>query len=304
MRLGSLLLAPIYAEICGDLNALREKQTHQQQIKLDPNESCTVKIHGSRVHLRLIDNEIDCMYGQMLLVTDQKVYGPYCKGDKRKRRSWDGFESWGSDDDSWGSNWDDWDRDFFGDNEVDAVFMRTDNGGMSFKFDFNFEFELVGDSDTLYTTSVPPSTVSSTEQTMKSTTKSTTKLTTKQTTKQTTARPTTNPTTRPYKTTKKPRPTKTPPRPDVCVWADKNVFNLSGDCKSIQSGLCNLKHFEKCGEAMLKRLPDVCRYNDAIQVMPQIVQKIWPLGIEYEKSFRTKCKSFDSVQNEKVSNGF
>ena len=244
----------------------------------------------------------------MVFVTNEGLFGPFCS-KKRRRKSW-ASDDWGSDDDSWSDsgvnepwgsddwgsdNWgSDWNNDFFGDNEIDAIFTSNTAVGMKFSFDFDFEFDMVFDyhdygsnkvtasSEPAKTTQVIPS--ESPVVTQSSTTKKTTISTTKATT-----RPVT-------------RPTQTyPPVPrDECIWADRNVFSVAGDCSS-RYGSCNLKHFEKCGKSILERLPDVCRYNDAEQVMPQVVEKLWPLGVEFESFFKTKCNGFGTIRSAQVT---
>ena len=85
-----------------DVYADKEKQLEKRHLSLEPNETFIFKVYGDNIHLRLLENTIDCDYAELLLVAKEHVYGPFCN-KKRKRRSWNG-DSW---DDSWGSQWDD-----------------------------------------------------------------------------------------------------------------------------------------------------------------------------------------------------
>ena len=161
----------------------------------------------------------------MVFVTNEGLFGPFCT-KKRRRKSWNepwgdsgvndpwsesgindpwGSDSWGSDSwgsDSWGSdNWgSDWNNDFYGDNEIDAIFTSNSAAGMKFSFDFNFEFDMVPEitsfsSTQATTTSKPAIQILPTKPpvvTMSSTTKQTTTQTTtqKSTTRRTTRKTT------------------------------------------------------------------------------------------------------------------
>merc|ERR1712176_539320 len=55
-------------------------------------------------------------------------------------------------------------------------------------------------------------------------------------------------------------------------------------------GKCNLKYFKVCGESFFNKVyNDVCKWQDAKQLIPMITQKLVPLGNRFEKKNGHKC---------------
>ena len=69
-----------------DVYADKEKQLEKRHLSLEPNEFFVFKVYGDNIHLRLLENTIDCDYAELLLVAKEHVYGPFCN-KKRKRRT-------------------------------------------------------------------------------------------------------------------------------------------------------------------------------------------------------------------------
>merc|ERR1712099_51232 len=61
-----------------------------------------------------------------------------------------------------------------------------------------------------------------------------------------------------------------------CPWDKKGH---TGDCGSKYPGKCNLKYFKVCGESFFNKVyNDVCKWQDAKQLIPMFTQKLVPLG--------------------------
>ena len=160
-----------------------------------------------------------------------------------------------------------------------------------------------------------PTTKYTTEKTTKYTTEATTKYTTEKTTKYTTEKTTkytTEATTKyttkyttpkPYKPTKKPYTNKPyggggkPPlyKPVAgCPWETNHGYSsYAGDCPGHQ-GKCNLKYFKVCGQSFFNAVyNDVCKWQDAAQLIPMVTSKLVPLGAKFERVFNTKCNGLN-----------
>ena len=74
-----------------------------------------------------------------------------------------------------------------------------------------------------------------------------------------------------------------------CPWEGGNQM---GDCPGV-SGKCNLKYFRICGESFFNRVyDDICRWQDAKQLIPMFTKKLVPLGSAYEKVIGTPCNGY------------
>ena len=107
------------------------------------------------------------------------------------------------------------------------------------------------------------------------------KTTTKKpyTTKKTTKKPYTTKYTTKYQNGKKPDPYKPVMN---CPW-DKHDSKQDGDCPGFP-GKCNLKYFKVCGENFFNKVyDDVCKWQDAQQLIPMVTKKLVPLGKQFEK---------------------
>ena len=75
-----------------------------------------------------------------------------------------------------------------------------------------------------------------------------------------------------------------------CPWTN----SPTGDCEG-NEGKCNLKYFRVCGEDFFNRVyNDVCKWQDAKQLIPMFTQKLVPLGQQFEKKFGKTCTGYGS----------
>ena len=99
-----------------------------------------------------------------------------------------------------------------------------------------------------------------------------------------TPKPTTQKPTNPY-----PNPSYKPP--GNCPW---EMSNHGGDCPGVE-GKCNLKYFRVCGESFFNRVyDDICRWQDAKQLIPMFTAKLVPLGAAFEKKMGLSCNGYGS----------
>merc|ERR1712099_218514 len=88
-----------------------------------------------------------------------------------------------------------------------------------------------------------------------------------------------------------------------CPWDKKDH---SGDCGSKYPGKCNLKYFKVCGESFFNKVyNDVCKWQDAKQLIPMFTQKLVPLGNRFEKKNDIKCDAKNPFKksNEELMGG-
>merc|ERR1712003_219307 len=119
------------------------------------------------------------------------------------------------------------------------------------------------------------------------------------------------PTPTPYKPTPKPTeykpaPTKPgykpgkPSKPVLykpvagCPWETNYGFSTyAGDCPG-HANKCNLKYFRVCGESFFNKVyNDVCKWQDAKQLIPMFTEKLVPLGAKFENKFGVKCNGLN-----------
>ena len=79
-----------------------------------------------------------------------------------------------------------------------------------------------------------------------------------------------------------------------CPWETNHGYaTYAGDCPGAD-GLCNLKYFKVCGQSFFNKVyNDVCKWQDAAQLIPMVTSKLVPLGHQYEKAFGTKCNGLN-----------
>merc|ERR1712106_26598 len=71
-------------------------------------------------------------------------------------------------------------------------------------------------------------------------------------------------------------------------------------------GRCNLKYFKVCGQSFFNSVyDDVCRWQDALQLIPMVTDKLVPLGNQFEKAINVKCngKNPYGKSNEELFDG-
>merc|ERR1712113_432053 len=88
-----------------------------------------------------------------------------------------------------------------------------------------------------------------------------------------------------------------------CPWDKKGH---TGDCGSKYPGKCNLKYFKVCGESFFNKVyNDVCKWQDAKQLIPMFTQKLVPLGNRFEKKNDIKCDAKNPFKksNEELMGG-
>ena len=104
----------------------------------------------------------------------------------------------------------------------------------------------------------------------------------------TTPKPTYAPTRPQTQSPYNPKPTYKPP--GTCPWST----DLSGDCPGIPNK-CNLKYFRVCGENFFNKVyNDICRWQDAKQLIPMFTAKLVPLGSAFESSMGLQCTGYGS----------
>ena len=159
--------------------------------------------------------------------------------------------------------------------------------------------EYTTESTTEATTEVVTTESTTEEYTTESTTESTTEVyTTEETTEATTEQYTTPKPPKPYKPNKpygggggKP-PLYKPVA--GCPWETNHGYaSYAGDCPGHQ-GKCNLKYFKVCGQSFFNAVyNDVCKWQDAAQLIPMVTSKLVPLGAKFERVFNTKCNGLN-----------
>merc|ERR1719454_510525 len=119
---------------------------------------------------------------------------------------------------------------------------------------------------------------------------------------------------KPYKpTTEKPKPTPYKPKPTKpyggggkpnksvlykpvagCPWETNHGFSsYAGDCPGHENK-CNLKYFRVCGESFFNKVyNDVCKWQDAKQLIPMFTEKLVPLGAKFENKHGVKCNGLN-----------
>merc|ERR1712127_1020003 len=74
-----------------------------------------------------------------------------------------------------------------------------------------------------------------------------------------------------------------------CPWTN----SPTGDCEG-NEGKCNLKYFRVCGESFFNKVyNDVCKWQDAKQLIPMFTEKLVPLGAQFEKKHGVKCNGLN-----------
>ena len=121
--------------------------------------------------------------------------------------------------------------------------------------------------------------------------------------KPTTEKPTTEKPYKPSPTPYKPQPTKPyggggKPvlyKPNAkCPWETNHGYSsYAGDCPGHENK-CNLKYFRVCGESFFNKVyNDVCKWQDAKQLIPMFTEKLVPLGAQFEKKHGVKCNGLN-----------
>merc|ERR1739848_671620 len=113
-----------------------------EEVELDAEEGCIFKWvpeHDGVINIQLLDNEPLCEEGNMYIITDGQVHGPFCEtADARHRRHAD--EDADDKNYTFKKEYSYTGSDVTG-KDVDVVY--TNDGGFRFRFNFNFEFELL-----------------------------------------------------------------------------------------------------------------------------------------------------------------
>ena len=83
----------------------------------------------------------------------------------------------------------------------------------------------------------------------------------------------------------------------ICPWWKTHY----GDCGTKYPDRCSLKYFRVCGEHFFNSVyDDVCRWQDAKQLIPMFTAKLVPLGIQFENAFGVKCVGYGTHSHEKL----
>ena len=74
-----------------------------------------------------------------------------------------------------------------------------------------------------------------------------------------------------------------------CPWWNAHY----GDCGANYPEKCSLKYFRVCGEYFFNKVyADVCRWQDAKQLIPMFTEKLVPLGYKFESETGNKCNGY------------
>jgi len=79
-----------------------------------------------------------------------------------------------------------------------------------------------------------------------------------------------------------------------CPWETNHGYSTyAGDCPGHENK-CNLKYFRVCGESFFNKVyNDVCKWQDAKQLIPMFTEKLVPLGAKFENKFGVKCNGLN-----------